>query len=153
MDTGGGTRFAVTAAITIVAVAVVKTLVGVPVMERYCLRLSWQRKKNTTKIETEVEYFREQAFLALHWMRQRIREITRSSGLGLISKEHLRTFVFTAKKHLSRRYFFHILISLREGRRNFEVLDRHTISVIDQINGNLDCISSIVSDVLSSSEL
>lgn len=44
LDTGGGTQFAVVAAaaaaITIVAVAVVKKLVGDPVMERYCRRLS-----------------------------------------------------------------------------------------------------------------
>lgn len=42
LDTGGGTWFAVIAAITIVAVAVVKTLVGVPVKERYCRRLNGQ---------------------------------------------------------------------------------------------------------------
>lgn len=44
-DTGGGTWFVVAAAITTVAVAVVKTLVGGSVKERYCRRFSSQKNE------------------------------------------------------------------------------------------------------------
>jgi len=50
LDTGVGTRFAVTAAITIAAMAVVTTLVGVPVAERYCRRLIRSRTQRKLMI-------------------------------------------------------------------------------------------------------